>query len=300
MTPVPTQAPSGPYTKKWGYNYLVKKDAAEGTKYATAYRLIYDGVVAKETEIDVWDAKVPSDDIAGIYNMVVMDNPEIIYLDTSCRWSYNLYSNATTVFKPGYYDFDSFDFDAILAECRACITEVAGLIETKYGKNATKIQKVKVIHDYLILKKEYGASELDQTIAGCLGSGFSPVCTSYALSMKYFCDAFGIQCEIVNGISSNSLGTGRHVWNLINYGENVDYSNPNADYHQNTWYEMDVTWDDPINSETDFIDYRYFNLTTAQMSQSRYRLYDYYPAYPIDNCTGTDLSYANCVKGGLW
>ena len=56
------------------------------------------------------------------------------------------------------------------------------------------------------------------------------VCDSYSKAYKLLCDTAGIGCERV---VSNSMN---HAWNVIKLG--------------GTWYQVDVTWDDPPGAKT--------------------------------------------------
>ncbi len=123
-------------------------------------------------------------------------------------------------------------------------------------------------------------------MAGSLADEYTPVCMSYTLAMKWCCNKLGIQCEIIFG-NAGEL----HAWNIINYGDNVDYSAAEPVYDTTDWYEMDVTWDDPVGPGESYIGRDYFNVTTEYMKKSRTRLYTYYKEYPVENCTGIELSW---------
>lgn len=48
---------------------------------------------------------------------------------------------------------------------------------------------------------------------------------------------------------------------IVNYRVTNDTHTWNAVYLNNVWYHLDVTWDDPINSE-DILSHDYFLITT--------------------------------------
>lgn len=96
----------------------------------------------------------------------------------------------------------------------------------------TKIAKV---HNWLIYFINYESDEnsKDQhTIYGALKNR-AAVCEGYARAFKYFMDGVGIPCLLVPGTGRNSQDqVESHAWNYVQ----ID----------NTWYAIDVTWDDPI------------------------------------------------------
>lgn len=280
------------YKDKWGYNLLKRKDAEDGTNgRQLLYQRVYQACLLYETSVNYGDLGIDKNAMIEAVYYARIDNPELIQAESGFSYT------ASTV---NLHLRNKDLCDRLLAQCNANVEEIKEQIKEKYGNSPTKVQMAKVAHDYLVLKKEYKDSDLAQTMAGSLSDEYTPVCMSYALAFKYVCNALGIQCEMVFGDATNSKGkTEAHAWNMINYGENVDYSDPEADYHANTWYEVDVTWDDPSGTTEDYVRWDYFNLTTDQINKSRVRTNAYYTVYPLEKCTGTALSYSNCMANHL-
>ena len=271
------------YKDAWGYNYYIKLDKKlnNGDNYAELYRRIYLGFLTYEPNVDYSDLKIDKDQLSKIVCSVWADNPQLIQAKTGLRYTstrliLNIYNEELC--------------ERLYAQCEDSYSEIKGIIDQKYGsiENASKIQIVKEIHDYLVLKKEYASSAMSQTMAGSLSDEYTPVCMSYTLAMKWCCNRLGVQCEIIFGYTNKEA----HAWNIINYGENVDYSSEYT-IDPTKWYEMDVTWDDPVGGNAEYIGRTYYNVTTAFINTSRRRVEDYYPAYPVDECTGTDYSWSN-------
>lgn len=117
----------------------------------------------------------------------------------------------------------------------------------------SEYEKVKIIHDYLVDTIIY---KTDMS-----GNGNSPeyhaegafagsaVCQGYADAFNLLCYYSGIQSECV---SSDSMC---HAWNQVRIDGN--------------WYNIDVTWDDPVGSDQVRI-YNYFLLSDSEMGQSHY------------------------------
>lgn len=108
-------------------------------------------------------------------------------------------------------------------------------------------EKEKAIHDWIITNVVYDSKLTHHTASTAIVSG-TTVCQGYAqLAYKMFMKA-GLSARIVNG-----TGNGRaHAWNLVKVDGN--------------WYQIDLTWDDPLSNKPDDICYDYYNFTDEEMS----------------------------------
>ena len=99
-------------------------------------------------------------------------------------------------------------------------------------------EKVKAIHDYLIYHANYvnngdysSAEKWAYGAGGVLLHG-EGVCQSYSIAFYMMATASGLECEMVRGTATNSVGsTGGHAWNRVSIN--------------GVWYYIDCTWDDP-------------------------------------------------------
>ena len=119
----------------------------------------------------------------------------------------------------------------------------------------TSAEKVKAIHDWLVNNVEYDTqgylsedvSDESHTAEG-LFKNRKAVCDGYANAFMQMAQYAGFETTIVGGVGINSLGeVESHAWNQIKVDGN--------------WYNVDVTWDDPV-AEGDFgfdnVRYTYF------------------------------------------
>ena len=110
------------------------------------------------------------------------------------------------------------------------------MAERRVKKIASKFEdlsdyeKIKGVHDYLVLLNRYVAFEGGAYSALCKGRSS---CSGYAFSFYAIMRELGIPVTIETG--------GAHAWNRVQY--------------EGKWYNMDVTWDD---NGVDEISYTYF------------------------------------------
>ncbi len=134
------------------------------------------------------------------------------------------------------------------------ITSVVKKLEKELiNKNLSIEDQLKVIHDYIIDHTKYDSDRTDNNIIqyksdtayGTLIEGYS-ICGGYS-------DAFELFLEDLN-IKSFKVASDTHIWNAVHL--------------YNTWYNYDLTWDDPVtNTNEQIIDNRFLKLTTPELLQ---------------------------------
>lgn len=128
------------------------------------------------------------------------------------------------------------------------------------------------IHDYLVENITYvdhGDNSFNAYQALINGEA---VCSGYTECFKTLLDMLGINNYTISGVAGDQA----HIWNVVELdGE---------------WYQVDVTWDDPVNSNSDYIQHYYFNITAEDMAIDHTWDTD---TYPKNTVTGTKYSYAN-------
>ena len=111
--------------------------------------------------------------------------------------------------------------------------------------------KIKLFHDYIINTNKYDKLKEDSNTSpyhsdsaiGTLFEGYS-ICSGYTDTMGIFLDKLGI--------ANIRIITDNHTWNAININD--------------TWYHIDLTWDDPINAyNKDILSHDYFMLRTNEL-----------------------------------
>ena len=171
-----------------------------------------------------------------------LDYPDVFYIDVT-KMVLMIYSNTnilgtkyTVDIEPsegGNYLASGFssktDVDNALNKLEAIKTDIANQVA-----NDDPYTKVKRIHDFLVDYMEYDTSMQKTNTRNIYGALVerSVVCEGYAESFKYLLDATGVPCIEIVGTGTNSMGeTEAHAWNYVMLND--------------TWYAVDVTWDDP-------------------------------------------------------
>ncbi|MEG0471568.1 MAG: transglutaminase domain-containing protein [Solibacillus sp.] len=139
--------------------------------------------------------------------------------------------------------------------------EVDKILPKIIKKGATEFEKVKAVHDYIVLNGSYSSqTKNSQYTAYTFLTEQKGVCQAYALLMYKMLDELNIDAKYVKGYSNNE----RHAWILVNVDDN--------------WYHVDPTWNDPIGNKNDEVRYKYFMLTDKQISKTHFWEKEEYPA----------------------
>lgn len=111
----------------------------------------------------------------------------------------------------------------------------------------SEYDQVKAFHDYLVNNTTYGTGSSCHDAAGPLLYGRG-VCDGYAKALDLLCYLSGIDCTRVTGWAN-----GAHAWNKVK----VDGS----------WYNVDVTWDDPVSNYGPVLRYDYFLISDSAIAR---------------------------------
>lgn len=118
----------------------------------------------------------------------------------------------------------------------------------------TELEKARKIHDWLIynvaydsLGVQYGNVSSSSFTADGLFDTRVAVCDGYSKAFLVLCERAGLDAVRVTGTGTNPSGfSGNHAWNQVK--------------RQGAWYNVDVTWDDPVagSGYGDNLSYAYF------------------------------------------
>ncbi|RAP74512.1 S-layer homology domain-containing protein [Paenibacillus montanisoli] len=143
--------------------------------------------------------------------------------------------------------FKNKQMEAINAKARAVLAEILTPGMTEYERELA-------IHDYILLNTAYDYDNFvsgtvppeSYTVYGVLFGGIA-VCQGYAGTADLLLSMAGIESSIVVGTANG----GTHAWNKVKIG--------------GEYYNLDVTWDDPVPDVEGRRTYGYFNVTDEEL-----------------------------------
>lgn len=222
-------------------------------------------------------------DIDRIFQCVLIDHPELFYVE---GYSYVKYSRENTLTAIEFSGTYSVDRETALLR-RHKLEEAAQEILDGIAAEASDYDKVKYVYEALITATDYELQSPDsQNIYSVLVNHRS-VCQGYAKATQYLLNRLGVECTLVLGTVGDGAG---HAWNLVK----VDGS----------YYYVDTTWGDAsyqmgeTDTEAGFampaINYDYLNITTDELIRTHAIGGD----VPMPACTAKEANYY--VREGAW
>ncbi|GGH39093.1 transglutaminase domain-containing protein [Paenibacillus segetis] len=162
------------------------------------------------------------------------------------------------------------------AEQSAYVNErVRTILKEIIGPNMNDHQKVKAIHDYVVMNLKYDENLQRYTAYEGLRTG-EAVCQGYTLLTYKLLKGAGLENLIVEGTAGGQL----HAWNLV--------------LLDSKWYHIDTTWDDPIRDSLTGIRYTYYLRTDKQMRSD----HTWTKNYPAATSTYKEILHNLIKKGG--
>ncbi|CAM3035561.1 transglutaminase domain-containing protein [Paenibacillus sediminis] len=141
-------------------------------------------------------------------------------------------------------------------------------------------EKVKVIHDWVVLHLKYDESMDYYTAYEGLKTGRA-VCQGYSLLTYKMLKSAGITNIIVEGQAGGQL----HAWNLVLLG--------------GKWYHLDTTWDDPLPDQGE-VHTAYYLRTDVQMKKDHSWTKTYPPAVTLYRETLSALIWQDQSKSAFY
>lgn len=119
------------------------------------------------------------------------------------------------------------------------------------NENLSIEDQLKIIHDYIINNSVYDSNRTDNNVIMYRSEiAYGPLIEGYGICGGYS-DAFELFLEELN-IKSFKVASDSHVWNAVNLYD--------------SWYNYDLTWDDPVtNTNEQIVDTKFIKLTTQQL-----------------------------------
>ena len=135
------------------------------------------------------------------------------------------------------------------------------IVASKITPSMTDAERVRVLHDYLILNCEYdienykvGKITQESRLAYGALVNKKAVCQGYCAAFSLLCERAGVRCIVVGGNAPNSRDS--HAWNVV--------------LIDGIKYYIDTTHDDPVPDRQGSVSYKYFCLTEDEMTSLGY------------------------------
>lgn len=204
-----------------------KKLTKRFTQAIESMRTVESARVVKAGSLKIKASKKNQKRIARLVGDIVNFHPEYFYVSAPVTLvidSRGCYSSFQL-----HYAYKFSSLKSRLAKCEKGLADLLSWV----SQDATDLQKVKVVHDWLVRNCTYDANlehEKDKSspynIYGALVT-HKPVCQGYALAFLLAMQQLGIKATCVG----QYIGDEGHMWNRVELGGN--------------WYNVDVTLDDP-------------------------------------------------------
>lgn len=191
-----------------------------------AERAAYDEIVAGVQNVSAQitlATSVSKDRISDIWQAILLDNPELFYLD-NVTYSYDLGTGNATAITPIYHAF-SPDIQTARANFDAALNKIV----TEAAKKTNRYDQIFYVHHAISDATDFVlGSQLNQSAYSALVLG-KTVCAGYAKSTMAVLNRLGIEAGVTRGTTMN----GAHMWNVVPLN--------------GQWYNLDVNFDDAGN-----------------------------------------------------
>ncbi|HAQ41580.1 MAG TPA: hypothetical protein DCM73_12635 [Clostridiales bacterium] len=180
----------------------------------------------------------PVDNIERLLKKAISKDPYINSNVKSVGWEITSTSKSSNI----DIDVDYIITSSKRAEADKKIDNILAEIIKPYMNDH---EKVKAVHDYIVLNGKYDESMQLYSDYDLLTKGTS-VCNGYALLTYNMLNKLNIPVKLVTGTGNGE----HHIWNMVKLGDR--------------WFHLDTTWDDPL-PDTGMVSYNYYMLTDKEI-----------------------------------
>lgn len=159
----------------------------------------------------------------------------------------DLSTNKATI-KIGYF-CSKDDYEKKLTAIDKKANEIIKAIPT----SSSVYTKIKFIHDSIAKSCSYDLYAADCENPYGVFVGKRAKCDGYSRAFSYVCSKIGIKTITVLGFDIQDNNSA-HMWNKV--------------YYNKQWYNVDVTYDDPVSILADNVRYNYFMISDAELSKT--------------------------------
>lgn len=220
-----------------GFGSAKEAQAAKGD-WSGAKKKIIEAYSSYKTEVDVSSCNLnyatEYDSLKSMMGEVVNETPYLFYAATSYTVSRNSSTNQIVKIGLGYTDaYKKANGEVRVKKIKKTRAKIDAAVEeamTNVNSSMSKLEKAMVLHDYIVQNTTY-SEKLSQAYRLTEEGVFlkhKANCQGYSLAYGILLEKAGIPVQY---ISSDEMS---HMWNLVKLN--------------GKWYHVDVTWDDPVDS----------------------------------------------------
>ncbi len=148
------------------------------------------------------------------------------------------------------YRYSKESYEKMVASYEKAVDKILA----KLDDDMTTYSKIKTIHDSIANLAVYDMDyKLSDTMYGTIVKKKGK-CDGYAKTFSYICGQAGIRTVTVIGNDIYSTDGTLHMWNKV--------------YYNKRWYNVDVTWDDPVGNMKNNRRYDFFMVSDKSLSKT--------------------------------
>ena len=247
------------YTRDYDFNFVKRTDDFTPNEYQDLLNIYYTVLNSGVEEFSFYcpdeysscindvDSLANNQKVLSTINNFVHPFNSFRHLETS----YDDYGKVTLKIE---HIYSNSDIKLIEAKVKEVESEI-------WNNSMSNEDKIKEAHNYIINNSKYDKDRSDNNIVryksdtayGTLLEGYS-LCGGYTDTMELFLEDMGVK--------SYKISSENHVWNAVNL--------------DNSWYHLDLTWDDPITTDgSDILEYNFFLITTSELNELENEQHNY-------------------------
>lgn len=217
------------------------------TRMQDAYNSVVETITNFETSAHM-PLTISEADYVKVLEAVRCEQLMFFYLKDRTLGDFDNFTHSYTI--DFTYKFTVEQVNSMLKETEQTALEIISQID----EDMTDYEKLKFLHDYLVLNVESSVEgEYVDSIYGALVNK-KALCEGYAKTFSYLCNLVGIDNMIVTGYTDVD-----HMWNMVKLN--------------GSWYHIDIGWDQPAEAlkfqYPDLILYQYFLVDDAIIQNNR-------------------------------
>lgn len=196
--------------------------AAGKSDIAEVRNVIYQALLSRESKVSIEKYQLTVQEVSDAFSYVINHHPELFYVSNS--YSYSMMSVSGSNYVSSLYLSYTYT-DEELEERMAAFNAEVSRIMAGIKQEWSDLEKALYVYDYFCAHYQYDTTYTKYDAAN-LFVDKTAVCQGYFLGYEYIMNLLGIENDAAESEEMN------HIWNQIKIN--------------GKWYNVDVTWGDPI------------------------------------------------------